>query len=158
VRERLPDDPRASSLLIYDLEGEAFFGAAPELHKYLSTIFDEATRTGIKYVILRLRRVRHPDAVAVEHLEHFLRDAKNHGITVLLAGLGPDFVKILDNVGLPKWFVAGHIFPEEEGMFSATLRAVRCAYKLIHEKAAATGTTTDTPPFHENQEPAYYLV
>ncbi len=68
-------------------------------------------------------------------LEHFLHDAEKQGITVLLAGLKPDFVKILDNVGLTKWFIKGHIFPEEPGAFSATLHAVRYAHKLIHEKA-----------------------
>ena len=31
VRERLPDEARSPSLLIYDLEGEIFFGAVPEL-------------------------------------------------------------------------------------------------------------------------------
>src|SRR3984885_13269185 len=41
VRERQPDDPRSSSLLIYDLEGELFFGAAPELDHYLDQITQE---------------------------------------------------------------------------------------------------------------------
>src|SRR5580658_1322838 len=33
VRERLPNDPVCASLLLYDLEGELFFGAAPELDR-----------------------------------------------------------------------------------------------------------------------------
>jgi len=151
VRERLPDDPHPSSLLIYDLEGEAFFGAAPELDKYLSTILDQATRAGIPFVILRLRRVRNPDVVAVEYLEHFLHEAGKRGITVLLAGLRPDFLKILDNVGLNRWFAASHIFPEEDKTFSATLRAVRYARSLIHKKA-------DAEEALESKEPVYYLV
>jgi sulfate permease, SulP family len=158
VRERLPDDPRASSLLIYDLEGEAFFGAAPELHRYFSGILEETSRTAIKYVVLRLRRVRNPDAVAVEELDHFLHDAEKQGVTVLLAGLRPDFVKILGNVGLTGWFPADHIFPEEDKIFSATLRAVRYAYRLIHEKAAAEGTNTDHSSLRQSEEAAYYLV
>jgi len=32
VRERLPNEPRSPVLAIYDLEGELFFGAAPELY------------------------------------------------------------------------------------------------------------------------------
>ena len=158
VRERLLDDSRETSLLIYDLEGEAFFGAAPELHKYFAKILDETTRTGIKYVVLRLRRIRNPDAVAVEHLEQLLHDAEKQGVTVLLAGLRPEFVKILDNVGLTNWFVKGHIFPEEQQTFSATLRAVRYAYKLIHEKAVTEGVPTTAPALHEDKEPSYYLV
>jgi SulP family sulfate permease len=135
-----------------------FFGASPELHRYLAGILDETARTGIKYVVLRLRRARHPDVVAVEHLEHFLHDADKQGVTVLLAGLRPEFVKILDNVGLTKWFTKGQVFPEEEQVFSATLRAVRYAYKLIHEKADAEGIKPGIPALHEDKEPSYYLV
>ena len=35
VRERVPGDPVDPSIVIYDLEGELFFGAAPELDRYL---------------------------------------------------------------------------------------------------------------------------
>jgi len=51
VRERLPGEERATSLLIYDLEGELFFGAAPELSRYLNEIIEEAERSGKKYVV-----------------------------------------------------------------------------------------------------------
>jgi SulP family sulfate permease len=44
VRERQRDEPRAKSLLIYDVEGELFFGAAPELRAYLLQIIDETER------------------------------------------------------------------------------------------------------------------
>jgi len=57
VRERLPDEARSPLLLIYDLEGELFFGAAPELDYYLDQITRE-TSTGIKCIVLRLRRTR----------------------------------------------------------------------------------------------------
>ena len=40
VRERLGDDPEDPSLAIFDLEGELFFGAAPELDRYLDTLRD----------------------------------------------------------------------------------------------------------------------
>lgn len=35
VRERVASDPAAQSVLIYDLEGELFFGAAPDLERHL---------------------------------------------------------------------------------------------------------------------------
>jgi SulP family sulfate permease len=73
VRERQADEPRSNSLLIYDLEGELFFGAAPELDHYLDQIKQETISTGIKYVVLR---TRNPDVEAIEHLDHFLRDAE----------------------------------------------------------------------------------
>jgi len=154
VRERQPAEERAKSLLIYDLEGELFFGSSPEVHRLLDEILDEADRTGIRYVVLRLRRSRNPDVVAIEHLEHFLHDADRRGVTVLLAGLRPDFVKILDNVGLKKWFPADRIFPEENEAFSATLRAVRHAQKQAYDQ----DSEGIKPLGAENREPAYYLV
>ena len=74
VRERLPDDPVDPTTVIYDLEGELFFGAAPELDRYFDTLRERITPDGIQFVILRLKRVRDPDAVTIERLEHFLRE------------------------------------------------------------------------------------
>ena len=154
VRERLPHEPRSASLLIYDIEGELFFGAAPELDHYLDEIKQETIKTGIKYVILRVRRVRNPDMVAVEHLEHFLRDAEKRSVTVLLAGLQPAFGKILQNVKFQTWLPSDRLFPEEGEKYSATLHAVRHAYQLLGENA---GEDQSQAPVAE-RDPKYYLV
>jgi len=158
VRERLPGEQRAGPLLIYDLEGEFFFGAAPEFDRYLSDILRETERTGIKHVVLRIRRGRNPDVGAIEHLERFLRDARQRQVTVLLAGLRPDFVKILDNVGIHEWFPREHMFPEEDRSFTATLRAVRYAEQLSAEAdpSAAPDAGTTQPKVSEGLD--YYLV
>ncbi len=147
VRERQPDEPRSPSLVIYDLEGELFFGAAPELDRYLDQIKQETIKTGIRYVVLRLRRVRNPDVVAIERLEHFLRDAEKRSVTVLLAGVRPNLAKILRNVQFNKWLPAGRIYTEEEEPYSATLNAVRDAYRLLGQEDKT-----------EEKDAAYYLV
>ena len=160
VRERQPEEVRAGRLLIYDLEGELFFGAAPELDRYLADILEEADRTGYRHVVLRFRRARNPDAGAIEHLERFLHDANELGVTVLLAGVRPDFLTILRNVGIYKWFPTDYIFAEEDLMFSATLRAVRYANQLASQsgesKGADEGDTKTVPK--EGEEAIYYLV
>ena len=46
---------------------------------------------------------------------------------VLLAGVRPDTLDLLSNVGLREWFPDERIFPEEDKEFSATLKAVRYA-------------------------------
>jgi SulP family sulfate permease len=160
VRERRPGEERAKWLIIYDLEGELFFGSSPEVDRHLSGILAETDRSGIKHVVLRLRRSRHPDVVAVEHLVHFLHDAEKRGVTVLLAGLRPDFVKILHNARLTSWFPEDQIFPEEGEVYSATLNAVRRAGQLANaaeqtKEATAEGTK---PVRTDEKEPAYYLV
>jgi sulfate permease, SulP family len=147
VRERQQHEQRSPSLAIYDLEGELFFGAVPELDRYLDQIKQETVSTGIKYVVLRLRRVRNPDMVAIEHLEHFLRDAEKRGVTVLLAGVLPNFAKILRNVQFHKWLPTERIYTEKDEAYSATLNAVRDAYRLLAEENKG-----------ERKDAAYYLV
>jgi SulP family sulfate permease len=157
VRMRLPADPRDPSLLIYDLEGELFFGAASQLRALLSQTLADAALIGAKHMVLRLRRSRHPDVVAVEQLEQFLRDAKENGVIVLLAGLSPEFVKVLDNVGLTRRLEADRIFPEDGREYSATLSAVRHAYAMIRAAQGALPQDRSAQD-QEREPPVYYLV
>ena len=133
LRERLPDDGRSKVLLIYDLEGELFFGAAPELDRHLETLTAELRRTGCRYLVLRLRRTRDPDVVATERIERFLRGAEKHGATVLLAGVRPDLAVILRDLRFADWLPLDRIYQEEGKLFSATLRAIRHARQLIKQ-------------------------
>jgi SulP family sulfate permease len=154
VRERLPDDPAANSVLIYDLEGELFFGAAPDLDHLLETIKEKALLAETSYIVLRLRRTRNADVVSVEHLERFLRESASHGITVLLAGVRPDLAKILSNVRFDRWLPSDRIFLEEEKQYSATLKAVRYAYALLKQSK----DQSESISFPKAEEELYYLV
>jgi sulfate permease, SulP family len=62
VRARIAPDPPSGDVLIYDFEGELFFGAAPDLEKQSRAASDEAKRRQVRYIVLRLKRVRSPDA------------------------------------------------------------------------------------------------
>jgi sulfate permease, SulP family len=154
VRERQPGEPRTRPLLIYDLEGELFFGAAPELERFLASILEEAERVAVRHVVVRFRRARNPDAGAIEQLERFLRDANALGVTILLAGVRSDLVQISKNVGIDTWFPTHQIFPEEDAAFSATLRAVRYGNHL-----ATCGNETHGAAAPDQASTAdYYLV
>ena len=155
VRERLPSDPLDRSLIIYDLEGELFFGAAPELDRYLETLERRIETQDVKFVVLRLKRVRNPDVVCIERIEHFLRAQKAHGVTVLLAGVRPDTLRALHNVGFESWFPVAQTFPEEDRDFSATLRAVRYAYAKLRESDAGSA---DAAAYVGIPAQLYYLV
>jgi sulfate permease, SulP family len=156
VRERIPSDPTDPSVIIYDLEGELFFGAAPELDRYLLELRQRIEADDITFLVLRLKRVRHPDVVCIERIEHFLREETARGVTVLLAGVRPDTLTVLKNVGLEKWFAEDHIFPEEDEEFSATLKAVRYAHnKLAGLKLKEPFTAL---PEHTPHADLYYLV
>jgi SulP family sulfate permease len=128
VRERVPGDPADPSTLIYDFEGELFFGAAPDLERYLEELGQRIKDDDVKYLVLRLKRVRHPDVVVIERIEKFVREETDRGVTILLAGVQADLWKLLTNVGFDTWFPAERVFPEEDEEFSATLKAVRYAH------------------------------
>lgn len=156
VRERVPEDPPCSSLILYDLEGELFFGAAPDLDRYFTELELRARRDGISAIVLRLKRVRNPDVVCLERLEHFLRDAEAAAITVFLAGVRTDFMESIQRMRFADWYPADRIFREQDDKDSATLSAVRRVYEGLgkanacpHCAASAAATA---------KERLYYLV
>ena len=139
VRERLPADPPARDVLILDLEGEIFFGAAPELERHLNEAMAHAGRRDILHIVLRLKRVRNSDVVAIEVLEKFLDDARLAGLTVLLAGVRPDLLAAIHRVDILRHLPEEAIFPEEDEEYSATLKAIRKAYSLLQARQKNTG-------------------
>src|SRR5262249_37587789 len=94
IRERVPTDPPCGRLLIYNLEGELFFGSAPDLEKHLTAI-DKRAQNGIQVVVLRLKRARNPDAVCLASLETFLQRMAERHVTVLLCGVRRDLYRVL---------------------------------------------------------------
>jgi SulP family sulfate permease len=158
VRERLPTDAAVDPyLLIYDLEGELFFGAAPELDRYFDALKSRIEAQGVKFLILRLKRVRGPDVVCIERIEHFLREEAARGVSVLLAGVRADTLRILQNIRFETWFPASQIFPEEETEHSATLKAVRYALAKLHPTSAEQQAREARQDVEVPQE-LYYLV
>jgi sulfate permease, SulP family len=125
VRERLPSDPVHSGFLLYDLEGELFFGAGRELERSLLDILHRAKESGVEHVLLRLKRVRNPDVVSLEHLEHFLKEAPSQGVTVWLAGLRPDLLAAFDRLKFWEWLPQDRVFQQGVDEDSATLAAIR---------------------------------
>jgi len=160
VRERLSSDPQCSSMILFDLEGELFFGAAPELDRYLDELQRRAIQQSIPFIVLRLKRMRNPDVVCLERIEHFLKDAENNKITVLLAGIRPDFLQAITRLRFQDWFPPDHIFPEEgksDDSDSATLKAVRYAYQLLRD-ANRCGHCRQSEPAEGHAVSLYYLV
>ena len=71
IRERVPTDPPCGRLLIFNVEGEMFFGSAPHLEQHLVAI-EKRARDGVRVVVLRMKRARNPDAVCLALLDGFL--------------------------------------------------------------------------------------
>ena len=53
------------------------------------------------------------------------------GVTVLLCGVRADFLRGMKNLHFDEWLDPDFVYPEEDEQDSATLKAVRYAYKLL---------------------------
>jgi len=158
VREKLPSDPLCTAFILYDLEGELFFGAAPELDRYFAEIERRSHAQGIRYVVLRLKRVRNPDVVCLERFEHFLRDAEKAGITVLLAGVRADFLLGIKRLRFAQWYPLDRVFPEADEEDSATLAAVRSVYRSLGDANPCPHCVPASLASKVKDERLYYLV
>jgi len=135
VRERRPDDPQGGFLL-YDLEGELFFGAAHDLDRCFAAIRQQAERAQLSHVVLRIKRVRNPDVVSLERLEHFLRAAARDGLVVLLAGVRSDLLEAFERLHFGAWLPRERVFAQGGDEDSATLAAIRAVHRQLGAAAA----------------------
>jgi SulP family sulfate permease len=156
VRERLAGDPPCTAMLLYDLEGELFFGAAPELDRCFDQLKQRTMDENIRFVVLRLKRTRNPDMVSLERFDHILHDMEARGVTVLLCGVRPEFAKAMRNLRFQDWLPADRIFPEEAEKFSATLKAVRHVYELLKNNPCSHCKQAEFAG--ADQQSLYYLV
>jgi len=157
VRERVSTDVPCGRIRIYSLEGELFFGAAPELEQHLHAIA-QAARGGIRVVVLRLKRARNPDAVCLHVLSQFVERMRDAGVTVVLCGMRPDLMKIIESSGLVREIGPECVFVFEETgeIWSSTLEAIRFAYQIIGRDVC------ETCPRHaeslNDKEGWYYMI
>ena len=152
IRDRMRGDQPCSRMLIYDMEGELFFGSAQNLEKSLLRIEHRAV-DGIRIIVLRLKRVRNPDAVCLSLIEDFLERMDNHGITVLLCGIRQDMFKVFEKIGLTTRLGPNRIYTESDAAWSSTLAAVRDAHSMLGEDLCshcpvARSKTSDDSKWH----------
>ncbi len=77
---------------------------------------------------------------------------------MLLAGVRPDTLRALQNVGFESWFPAEQVFREEDEEYSATIKAVRYAHlKLQASGVAPAGEAAHTDDAEPHRK-LYYLV
>jgi SulP family sulfate permease len=137
IRERAPTDPVCGRILIYNLEGELLFPAAPEMEKSLAAIAARVPKEGTRVIVLRVKRARNPDAVCLALLESFVKQMQGHRTMVLLCGVRPDLARALRASGLTLALGLAQIFHEGPVLISSTLEAVRRAYELLGEDYCA---------------------
>ena len=130
VREKQPNDPLCGKIVILALEGNLFFGAAPEFEEYLGNLKTRVAE-GAKVLVIRLKRMRNPDMVCLEILHRFLEEMNAKNVPVLLCGVHPDFAQAMTRLHFERWIPAERVFREEPTAGSSTLHAVKRAYELL---------------------------
>jgi sulfate permease, SulP family len=132
IREHMEGDLVCTRIRIFSLEGDLFFGASPELEEHLDTIA-RTVDEGVRVIVLRMKRVRSPDAVCMSVLDHFIERMHTAEVTVLFCGVRPDLMRVIDASGLARRLGLGRVFVfQETGQYwTSTLEAVRFAYEII---------------------------
>ena len=155
VRGRTSTDPVCSKMILLDLEGELFFGAARELDRYLDDL-KARVQAGVRVVVLRLKRTRNPDVVCMERLERFIRDMQKLDVLILLCGVREDFDRAMQNLRFEEWLPSERVFHETEVTGSATLSAVRAGYDWLGADLCEScpRRSEQQPP----SEPLYYMI
>lgn len=128
VAERMTDDPVCSKIVMFGLEGEMFFGSATTLEEHFRTInarMDEHA----KILVLRMKRIRSPDAVCMHLLKEFVDRLEARGVDVIVCGVRDDLYTAMERTDFN--MQGSEVYREQKLRFSSTLMAVRRAYEIL---------------------------
>ncbi len=127
LKERGPDDPTREHMLLFHLEGELSFGAAPDFERHLDSI-KCLVRKETHVVVLFLKQARNPDAAFLALLADFHRDLNNRGVVLILCGVRQDLVRGLQGTGLDAQIGPEYVFAEtgypDNSTHDGVLRAI----------------------------------
>lgn len=146
VRERKEDDPPDPRMLIFGLEGELFFGSSITLDEHLEYFEGRATAVGARVVVLRVKRLRNPDAVGMHEILRWILRQRELGTRVVLAGVRADLLAGLRAAGPGDALAEGQVFPERTTRGSSTVEAVRAAYAYLMAKHPEQVSPESIPP------------
>jgi SulP family sulfate permease len=138
IRERLDGELPNPQLLIFGFEGEMFFGAAAALEGHFETI-ESRIVPETKVLVLRLKRVRNPDAVGMHLLDEHIQRIESQGVHVLLVGVRSDLENALVRTGIAGRLPPKHIFHEQPVRHTSTQMGVQYAYEIIGIPLASDG-------------------
>jgi len=130
LRDTVTDD-RPHSLLVFELDGELFFGAEVDLAKHFSTIAERA-RENVRVVILVLKHARNPDAGFLNLLRELHASLRKRQVMLLLAAVRDDMSACLAKTDLAREIGAERIFPIHSANNWET-ETVNCALRLLEE-------------------------
>lgn len=128
ARINAPSARNHPQISIVHVEGDLFFGSADLFQDAIRELTEDPL---IRVFILRMKNARHLDAttvMAIDQLREFLRSQDRH---LLISGIEPDVVAVLERSGLAAKIGAENIFPAEANPTIATKHALKRAQNLL---------------------------
>lgn len=116
-------------VMFISIEGDLFFGLADQLESRLHAIAD----SGVRVVIIRLKRTLSVDATILSVFERFCLEMQSHGGHVILCGLKPELLETVRAYGLAKVIGEDNLFETGFGVFTSAKRALTRARQLVGE-------------------------
>ena len=123
IRDKTGDQ----QVMFLQLEGDLFFGVADELQDRLTAL----AHSGLRVVILRLKRTHSIDATVLGVLERFIQQMHQRQAHVLLCGVKPDLMERLESYGLLAKLGKPNVFPAAYGVFTSAKQALQRAKQLL---------------------------
>ncbi|HVS39564.1 MAG TPA: SulP family inorganic anion transporter [Gemmataceae bacterium] len=127
--------PDCDGVLLYDLEGELFFGAEPELKKHFIEI-DHAACGEVRAVILALGRARNPDAAFLNLLRELQERLRGRDVALFLGAVDPELGKALARTGLTAQ-IGGDRIIGRRGDDDGAREALDAACRLLGDKGGS---------------------
>ena len=147
--ERPVTDASGEKLVVFlSLEGDLFFGVADELHQRLT----ELRRSGVKVVIIRLKRSHFIDSTVMGVLDMFTRSMHERDGHVILCGVSDELQHHLAGFGLEELVGRENIFAQRYGVFASAKAAVKRARQLLGQSIDVDSLLTDDDEPEEQPE------
>jgi SulP family sulfate permease len=140
VRERTPDDPPRGPMLLFNLEGQLFFGAVPDMERHLSHI-ELTLESETRVVVLFVKRARNPDAAFLSLLGKFLRHLQERQIALILCGVRADLARALRSTGLDLQVGLEQILPETAWPDASTEHGVLRGFAILGKEAGRSSAS-----------------
>jgi SulP family sulfate permease len=145
IRERRPGDSTCPLIQIYNFEGELFFGSAPEFESHLESI-EERLDDSVRILVLRVKRVRNPDAVCMHLLKEFIDRVSERGVTLCLSGVRDGFFTTLAKVGIVEQLGEDRVFREASQVWTSTSTAIEWAHAQLGDELCDVCPRRDAAP------------
>ena len=136
-RLRELDSPAAEaseSVRVLHIEGSLFFGAAGELRDALNAV---ARAPGVKALVVRLKRTRGLDVTTAQVIGSLARQLEAQGCHLVLVGLRPRAMRVLENTGIAAQIGPDNLFPTRRDWFHATHSGEARALELTQAPASS---------------------